>query len=77
MKKLVLIGLAAAALLSGCVPQDKTSIVITCEEGLIVTRVYQENFVSKDKNITTPSNLRRTGVTLDYTCKKKEKEKDN
>ncbi len=76
MKKLVLIGLVAAALLSGCGIHNKTSVVTTCEEGLIITKLYQENFVSKDENISIPSNLHRTGVALDYICKKKEKEKD-
>ena len=77
MKKLVLIGPIAAILLSGCGIHDKISVVTTCEEGLIVTKLYQENFVSKDKNITIPSNLRRTGVFLGHTCKSKKKEKDN
>jgi len=76
MKKLVLIGPIAAVLFSGCGIHDKISVVTTCEEGLIVTKLYQENFVSKDKNIAIPSNLRRTGVVLGCTCKKKEKGKD-
>ena len=76
MKKLVLIGPIVAILLSGCGVHTKISVVTTCEEGLIITKLYQENFVFKDKNISIPSNLRRTGVVLGHTCKSKEKEKD-